>query len=240
LRDNNINSNLNKYNYLNSRNSLPQISGYTEIDLNYGSSLPNCITSGIAAETSGAYIDPYNNATNKFLYGKEKIESSDVKNLPTKLFLSLKQFRRESLQLHNKSRKLHQVSELIEDPALTECAQKWANSLAESDSLTHSNLIWNDKDVGENIAKGYAILEDPAKLIFSKWYMEIVNYDFAGPGAQPSTKNFTQVVWKGTKYVGMGLAYSKSGCTYVVVNYFPAGNDEAKLKENVFPALSEN
>lgn len=212
----------------------------TQSNMKISLDLPSLVASGRPSEISSAYIDPYNNSSNKFLYGKEKIEASDIKNLSTKLFLTLKQFRKETLHLHNESRKLHQVSELIEDPLLTERAQEWANSLAETDSLKHSDLVWNGKLIGENIAKGSAVLEDPSKLVFSKWYMEIVNYDFAAATAQPSTKNFTQVVWKETKQIGMGLAYSKNGNTYVVVNYFPAGNDENKLRENVLPANTES
>lgn len=204
--------------------------------------LPSLVSSGKAAvateSSSAAYIDPYNNATNKFLYGKEKIEAADVKNLPTRLFMTLKQYRKDCLQLHNETRSLHQTSELVEDAALTERAQEWANSLAEADLLNHSDLLWNGKAVGENIAKGSAVLDEPAKLVCSKWYSEIVNYNFAAPGAQASTKNFTQMVWKDSKQVGFGLAYSKRGNTYVVVNYFPAGNDEAKLKENVLAAAN--
>ncbi len=187
-----------------------------------------------------AYIDPYNNPTNKFLYGIEKIDASNVQNLPTKLFMSLKQFRKTSLDFHNETRSLHQAPQLVEDPSLTERAQDWANKIAESDSIEHSNLLWNDKSVGENIAKGSAILEDPAKLVCSKWYSEISNYNFSTPGTQTNTKNFTQMIWKNTRQVGFGLAYSKTGNTYVVVNYFPAGNDESRISENVSPAYGSN
>lgn len=217
----------------------PQQKTIYETQLN--SDLPSLVASGKAAiENSGAYIDPYNNATNKFLYGKEKIEAADVKNLPTKLFLTLKNYRKECLQMHNETRKIHQVPELVEDPALTERAQEWANTLAESDLLNHSNLEWDGKLIGENIAKGSAILEEPARLVCSKWYSEIVNYNFTAPGVFANTKNFTQMVWKDSQLVGLGLAYSKSGSTYMVVNYFPVGNEESRLNENVLPAGGSN
>lgn len=217
-------------------NIVPKTEARSIPDSQLTSDIPSLVASGRPLENVGAYIDPYNNATNKFLYGKEKIDATDVKNLPTKLFMTLKQFRKECLNLHNETRKLHQVPELVEDPALTERAQQWANSVAELDMLNHSNLLWEGKIVGENIAKGSALLEDPAKLVCGKWYSEITNYNFSAPGAQPNTKNFTQMVWKETKQIGMGLAYSKSGSTYVVVNYFPAGNDESRLTDNVLPA----
>ena len=51
------------------------------------------------------------------------------------------------------------------------------------------------------------------------------------------TGHFTQVVWKGTKELGVGRASNtkKNGmvCTYVVGRYRPAGNFQGKFQENV-------
>jgi len=184
------------------------------------------------------YIDPLNNATNKFLYGREIISSEDVKNLPSKQFMILKKFRRDCLAIHNDIRKSHQVADLVEDALLDEKAQSWANYIAETDNLTHSTCDWNGKIVGENIAKGSAVLEEPVKLVCGKWYSEFSNYSFTNPGTEANTKNFTQMVWKNSQQVGFGLAYSKSGNTYVVVNYYPAGNISSELRENVFPSTN--
>jgi hypothetical protein len=45
--------------------------------------------------------------------------------------------------------------------------------------------------------------------------------------------HFTQVVWKGSKLLGLGKAKAKNGKCYVVANYYPAGNFQKKFKENV-------
>ena len=62
-------------------------------------------------------------------------------------------------------------------------------------------------------------------------------YIFARDGIQPGTGHFTQVVWKNTKSLGIGLAASKEPdgriCSYVVARYFKAGNDLATIRSNV-------
>lgn len=43
---------------------------------------------------------------------------------------------------------------------------------------------------------------------------------------------FTQVVWKGTKYVGVGIAQNDTYVSVVIAaNYFPPGNIVGKLKK---------
>jgi hypothetical protein len=46
--------------------------------------------------------------------------------------------------------------------------------------------------------------------------------------------HFTQVVWKDTTEVGMGIAISEHEC-YVVANYLNAGNVEGAFEQNVLP-----
>lgn len=47
-------------------------------------------------------------------------------------------------------------------------------------------------------------------------------------------EHFTQVVWKGTRYVGMGMAHNvKRGIVVIVANYFPPGNVIGHFVENV-------
>lgn len=48
--------------------------------------------------------------------------------------------------------------------------------------------------------------------------------------------HFTQVVWKGSKEVGIGRAQSNDGTWIVVANFFPAGNYVGQHASNVFPA----
>ena len=49
--------------------------------------------------------------------------------------------------------------------------------------------------------------------------------------------HFTQVVWKGSREIGVGRAFADKGqSVYVVCNYLPAGNYIGHYKENVLPA----
>lgn len=61
-------------------------------------------------------------------------------------------------------------------------------------------------------------------------------YSFNG-SSRGGTGHFTQVVWKGSKELGIGMAKgkSKSGmfCTYVVARYKPAGNYRGRYVKNV-------
>ena len=46
--------------------------------------------------------------------------------------------------------------------------------------------------------------------------------------------HFTQVVWKGSKELGIGKAV-KGNKVFVVASYRPPGNYAGRFKENVFP-----
>merc|ERR1719469_1705370 len=141
--------------------------------------------------------------------------------------------RKECLYHHNKIRASHGVPPLRESDSLSEYSQQWANFISDTDSLTHSSMIWDGKNVGENIAKAGAVINDPSQLIVQKWYEEKENYDYSSPSSQNNTKNFTQMVWKNTESVGFGLAYSQSGNTFIVINYYPAGNVSDEYRKNV-------
>ena len=53
---------------------------------------------------------------------------------------------------------------------------------------------------------------------------------------QRKTAQFTQLVWKATREIGVGRAFADHGrASYVVCYYFPAGNCPRSIKENVFP-----
>jgi hypothetical protein len=69
------------------------------------------------------------------------------------------------------------------------------------------------------------------------WYDEIKYYDFNRPGFSGSTGHFTQVVWKGSKQLGVGIGFGNNGRTAVVVaNYYPPGNYLGQFPQNVSPA----
>ncbi len=57
-----------------------------------------------------------------------------------------------------------------------------------------------------------------------------------------ATGHFTQVVWKSSTRLGLGLAAGKhkgSNAYYCVAEYSPPGNYGNKFRENVLPPRSE-
>jgi glioma pathogenesis-related protein 2 len=66
------------------------------------------------------------------------------------------------------------------------------------------------------------------------WYDEIKDYNFNRPGFSMSTGHFTQVVWKSTTKLGMGIGFADGGRKVIVVaQYGPAGNMMGDFPQNV-------
>jgi pathogenesis-related protein 1 len=112
---------------------------------------------------------------------------------------------------------------------LAEYAQEWANYLAYNYNcnIQHRRPLKKQtrKDTGENIfwggGKSYTSL-DASK----SWYSEIEQYTYRKITNQNyyNTGHYTQMIWKNTKYVGIGIAICPDGNTIVVGNYSPPGN----------------
>ena len=66
---------------------------------------------------------------------------------------------------------------------------------------------------------------DPVNL----FYAEIKYYRYRAPSFSKATGHFTQVVWKSSKSIGVGVAKGLGGTTYVVVNYYPQGNYQGQF-----------
>ena len=72
------------------------------------------------------------------------------------------------------------------------------------------------------------------------WYNEVVDYDFNNPGYSPSTGHFSQVIWKNSIYLGIGIGVGKHNdlnAFYCVGQYEPPGNvnTAANFRSNVLP-----
>ena len=92
---------------------------------------------------------------------------------------------------------------------------------------------------GENRARLSAVnfdCEQAGEEATKIWYNQGNNYSFADPRLNSNTDSFTQVVWKGTRNVGMGCAQRKgtlSNEIFVVALYYPPGNSPRALRQNV-------
>ncbi|XP_067263672.1 GLI pathogenesis-related 2 isoform X4 [Chanodichthys erythropterus] len=146
-------------------------------------------------------------------------------------------FESEFLQAHNAYRSQHGAPPLTVNKSLCRSAQAWAEHLLSINTLKHSN-----KDYGENLYYAWSSVTKKltGREAVESWYNEIKDYSFRKPGFCSKTGHFTQVVWKDTKELGVGLA-TDGNVTFVVGQYLPAGNitNVGYFERNVLPAGSK-
>lgn len=69
--------------------------------------------------------------------------------------------------------------------------------------------------------------------ITNQWYDEKAHYNYNREQYCKGAGHFTQMIWKGSKYVGVGIAWDPLGKVVIVVNYKPCGNVPSMFKYNV-------
>ncbi|XP_068677293.1 Golgi-associated plant pathogenesis-related protein 1-like isoform X2 [Montipora capricornis] len=149
---------------------------------------------------------------------------------------------RECLGAHNAKRILHGAGPLSWNETLAKKARDWAIHLANEDKMEHAP--WSVRKAGENLyyeatsSGNHSTCKDALEA----WYSEVSIYPFEHPPNSLSDVtggqigHFTQVVWKSTKKLGVGIASIKRGFwtkTYVVARYTPPGNYYGQFKEQV-------
>ena len=136
---------------------------------------------------------------------------------------------RAILDHHNKIRNDLHIPLLSWSADLAAYAQDWADSLATSYNckLIHrKNQEGNAREYGENLywgSSGGSIKPIDASLA---WYSEIQQYTYAklDENNWHNTAHYTQMIWKNTKEVGVGIATCPAGGVIIVANYNPPGN----------------
>ena len=150
------------------------------------------------------------------------------------VFLSdLQKFRSECLTSHNYYRSLHRTAPLTWNSGLADSAQSWAEQLARSDSLKHSN----EKGIGENIACFWGSELTGAKVT-QIWYEENQHFDYESLCITSRSRPFCQVIWQDTRQLGAGKAKTIHGKEVIVARYKPAVTREHVAK-NVQRPVSE-
>ncbi|KAH6554552.1 hypothetical protein KP509_1Z325600 [Ceratopteris richardii] len=138
-------------------------------------------------------------------------------------------FAQELLAEHNRLRdQFGGVNDLELDAELSSKAQAHADSLAARQCKLENST---DESVGENL---YYLESDDgkytAKHIVDYW-LRRSNFDHK---TKPRTTNhFTQIVWKSSEKLGVGVSRAANGAVYVAAFYSPRGNVVNYLDENV-------
>uniref|UniRef100_A0A182WIM3 SCP domain-containing protein n=1 Tax=Anopheles minimus TaxID=112268 RepID=A0A182WIM3_9DIPT len=148
------------------------------------------------------------------------------------------EFERECLKAHNEYRTRHGVLPLKLSKRLCRYAEEWAKVIAARGVLVHrSNSAY-----GENIFCSWSSSNTPGSSMtvsgrepVENWYSEIDIHIFGKEPATLKTGHFTQVVWKDSRELGVGLARNRSGQVFVVANYDPPGNYIGSFAKNVPP-----
>ncbi|XP_013391631.1 protein PRY2 isoform X2 [Lingula anatina] len=153
---------------------------------------------------------------------------------------SSNEFIDDCVRAHNHLRARHGAPPLKHNPDLSAHAQKWAEHLAELNVMKHSKSTFKGVKPGENVATRWSSDGGAytGKDAVAQWYSEISKYDFKTASRCLTAGHFTQVVWKGSKEIGVGRAVGQDGRVYVVANYLPPGNMLGAFKENVLPPNS--
>ncbi|EJT69454.1 hypothetical protein GGTG_13073 [Gaeumannomyces tritici R3-111a-1] len=130
----------------------------------------------------------------------------------------------KALDAHNAARAAVGQKPLAWDAGLAADAKSWAQNLVSVGSLQHStsgqrgdqgeNLYWQSHD------------KTPCKNAADSWASEVSLYGGqpVGQGDFAAYGHYTQMIWKSSTTVGLGIANDGKGGVYVVARYNPAGN----------------
>ncbi|CAG7835355.1 unnamed protein product [Allacma fusca] len=142
-------------------------------------------------------------------------------------FGTCEDFQRLGLELNNYYRALHNSPPLQMRESLNNAAQLMAEYLATQPALpvpkgfVSAELFYATNNGPENTL---ALVREA----FESWYGAKELYDWDNPVAS----RFTQLIWKNTRYFGLGTA-RLGNRSVVVANYYPRGNYPGEFKDNV-------
>ncbi|XP_055620130.1 uncharacterized protein LOC129764733 [Toxorhynchites rutilus septentrionalis] len=143
------------------------------------------------------------------------------------------EFSQAMLRHHNEYRRKHGVPDLVLHKELVRDAQQWAEILARDDRFTYRQ---NSK-YGENLYCLWSSdrhAKPSPRDVCRSWYEEVKQYAFnVEPRGVIKGGQFTQMIWKGTKELGVGSGQTRSGKVIVVCTYYPRGNVLGQFVANV-------
>lgn len=131
----------------------------------------------------------------------------------------------------NQIRDIHQVAGLSPSRELESVAQNFSNKVAKRGVLEYSNNTYNGEELGEILF--YYSTDCDAETVIESWNQDAKSFKYNSKNSGASS--FAQIVWKSSQYIGLGVSKDSKGGTYIVANFYPAGNVAGKFKDNVFP-----
>ncbi|GMR51247.1 hypothetical protein PMAYCL1PPCAC_21442, partial [Pristionchus mayeri] len=144
--------------------------------------------------------------------------------------MSISAYRTQIFNDHNQYRARHQAQPLRLVESLNSSAQAYAQQLAYNDAgIPHSDYAGK---YGENLY--YCTGMSPLNASH-QWYNEESMYDYNVGDFDWTTGHFTQMVWRETTSIGVGIAQSNSGRHFVVAHYVKPGNATGQFAQNVLP-----
>ncbi|XP_025154100.1 Golgi-associated plant pathogenesis-related protein 1-like [Harpegnathos saltator] len=143
-------------------------------------------------------------------------------------------FIEDILKVHNQYRAIHSSPPLRIDEKLNERARQLARSLArDAEALRETVPYGENVYVGAGYPDWKTRPEEPVQL----WYQESSNYDYEAsrPANLADVRNFTQLVWKDSRLIGVGVITGPECKVYLVCSYEPSGNVDGEFRRNVAP-----
>lgn len=131
----------------------------------------------------------------------------------------------------NEVRKMHQVDGLSPNKEIESISQSFANKLAKKGDIDYSNNTYNGEELGEILF--YYSGDCDAETVIETWNKDANTFRYNSKN--PEASSFAQIVWKSSKYIGLGISKDSKGATYIVANFYPGGNVVGQFADNVFP-----
>lgn len=166
---------------------------------------------------------------NKKVEEKKCDKDDDCKKICYKPISEFSLFHHECLKFINNLRKFHGVPDLKLSLDCCEHSLQRANYIEEYDTTDTMERFYGELSYIENIPdkSNFSILN-----VINNWYNEGKLYNYATPGFNPKTVNFSQIVWKNTTH--MGSALLTTGQKYIfVINFLPPGNKKGQFAANI-------
>ena len=154
---------------------------------------------------------------------------------------NLQLFKKHAIEEHNRLRNFHNSPPLILSEELEMEALGWAITLSNKETILHKYKDYKrtNEDKYQNVMR--SSIEFDSIQMTDVLYSEVNKYNYDNSESNKKTNlvnEFTQIVWKNTKFIGCGIAHSKYDYWGVCI-YSPAGNTAGSYGINVLkPAVS--